>query len=165
MFTPVASPPQPFDSLLASPDGKQFAVRSTGASGPMARDLYVGTLPGQSLRNMSAPVGLAIANTKWHDPRAIWLLAVDGFRNRIFRMTPGTPPTRLELALSVAAFDVSSDGVVAFVGEDFAHLPEIYIRRKNGGRSATLAYSTGLGRRRSGPNRDLSYANLGRLGY
>jgi dipeptidyl aminopeptidase/acylaminoacyl peptidase len=131
MFNPVANPPQPFDSLLVSPDGKQFAVRSTGASGPMARDLYVGT-PGLSLRNVSAPVGLAIANTKWHGPRAIWLLAVDGFRNRIFRITPGTMPKRLELALSVAAFDVSSDGIVAFVGEDFAHLPEIYIRRKDG---------------------------------
>jgi dipeptidyl aminopeptidase/acylaminoacyl peptidase len=132
VFTLVASPPQPFDSLMVSPDGKQFAVRSTGTSGPIARDFFVETLPSQTLRNISALVGLAVANVKWHDPRAIWLRAIDGFHNWLFLITPGAAPKRLELALSVAAFDVSRDGVVAFVGEDFAHLPEIYIRQKNG---------------------------------
>jgi dipeptidyl aminopeptidase/acylaminoacyl peptidase len=131
-FTLVANPAQPFDSLSVSPNGKQFAVRSTGANGPIERDLFVGTLDSQALRNISAPTGLAVADVRWHEPRAAWLLSIDGFRNRIFRITPGAAPQRIELQLSVAAFDVSHEGFIAFVGEDFAHLPEIYIRRKNG---------------------------------
>jgi dipeptidyl aminopeptidase/acylaminoacyl peptidase len=131
-FTLVANPPQPFDSLVVSPNGKRFAVRSTGVNGPIARDLFVGTLESQALRNISAPTGLAVADARWHEPRAIWLLSIDGFQNRIYRITSGTAPQRIELPLSVAAFDVSHEGSIAFVGEDFAHLPEIYIRRKNG---------------------------------
>ncbi|HEY6924843.1 MAG TPA: hypothetical protein VI653_15320 [Steroidobacteraceae bacterium] len=42
-FRPIATPPQPFDSLLVSPDGKRFAVRSTSANGPIPRDLFVTT--------------------------------------------------------------------------------------------------------------------------
>jgi dipeptidyl aminopeptidase/acylaminoacyl peptidase len=37
-FTLVSRPPQPFDSLLASPAGAAFLVRSTGSGGPSPRD-------------------------------------------------------------------------------------------------------------------------------
>jgi len=131
-FTPIASPPQPFDTLLASPDGKQFAVRSTAAHGPMARDLFIGTPTDVTLRNISGPQGWSVAAVKWHDPHSLWLLVRDGFYNRILRINPQATATRIELPLSVAAFDVSRDGVLAFVGQDFAHLPEIYLRAKDG---------------------------------
>ena len=35
-------PPQPFNGLLVAPDGERFAVRSSGAQGPIARDIFVG---------------------------------------------------------------------------------------------------------------------------
>ena len=132
VFQLLANPPQPFDNLLTSPDGQQFAVRSTGANGPIARDILVGTWTGEALHNISAPVGLAVADIKWREQRAMWLLAIDGFINRVVRITAGAAPLRIELPLSVAAFDVSRDGVLAFVGEDFEHLPEIYLRPKDG---------------------------------
>jgi dipeptidyl aminopeptidase/acylaminoacyl peptidase len=47
-------------------------------------------------------------------------------------MTAGKAASRIELPLSVAAFDVSGSGVLAFVGEDFTHLPEIFLRRPDG---------------------------------
>jgi hypothetical protein len=121
-------PPQPFNGLLVAPDGAQFAVRSTGAKGPIARDIFVGPVNGDSLRNISAPTGLAVAEVKWHEPDTVWLRVVDGFYNRIFRASRGKPPARIDLALSVSSFDVAHNGVLAFVGEDYAHLPEIYLR-------------------------------------
>jgi len=132
VFKLMASPPRPFDSLLASPDGKQFAVRSTTAGGPIPRDLLVAASGESALHDISAPTGLAVADIRWRDPGVIWFLARDGFYNRILRMTAGKAASRIELPLSVAAFDVSGSGVLAFVGEDFTHLPEIFLRRPDG---------------------------------
>jgi dipeptidyl aminopeptidase/acylaminoacyl peptidase len=128
----VSRPPQPFRGLLVSPDGRQFAVRATRADGPIARDLFVGTLGRDELRDVSVPPDLAVAEVKWHEPSVIWVRVVDGFRNRIWRLSTHGAPQPVDLPLSVDTFDVSRDGVLAFAGGDFEHLPELYIRAKNG---------------------------------
>jgi len=130
--TPVAKPPLPFDSLLVSPDGKSLAVRSTVTGGPLERDLLVGAAGGGPLRNVSAPPDLAVLEVRWRGPSAIWARVADGFRNRLFRLSPGTAPTPVDLNLSVDSFDVTSGGEVVFAGEDFDHLPEIYLRSADG---------------------------------
>ena len=127
----MAQPPQPFDDLLVSPDGKLFAVRSTKTHGPFARDLFVGTIGKNDLRDVSSPAGLAIASVQWHDPSTIWFSAVDGFRNRLFRISLKGVPGQIQLPLSIGSFDVSR-GRLVFVGEDFAHPAEIYMREKDG---------------------------------
>lgn len=131
-FQRIASPPQPFQDLLVSSDGKQFAVRSTETHGPFARDLFVGTIGKDDLRDVSATTGLAVAGVQWHDPSTIWFSVVDGFRNRLFRRSNGAAPRTLALPLSMGSFDVSRNGTLAFIGEDFAHLAEIYLRQKDG---------------------------------
>jgi dipeptidyl aminopeptidase/acylaminoacyl peptidase len=131
-FRSIAQPAQPFEGLLVSPHGLEFAVRSTGANGPIARDLFIGALRGGPLRNASAASGLAVADARWHQQASVWALLIDGFHNRICRLPRSGAPVRLELPLSVAAFDVSRDGSLAYAGEDFAHLPEIYLRERNG---------------------------------
>jgi dipeptidyl aminopeptidase/acylaminoacyl peptidase len=128
----VSTPPQPFDSLVASPDARMFAVRSTVAHGPMPRDLLIGPVEGGELKTVSPPPDLAVAEMKWRDPSAIWVRVADGFRNRILRLAPDAAAARIDLPFSAAAFDVSRDGTLAFVGEDFDHLPEIYLRTEDG---------------------------------
>jgi dipeptidyl aminopeptidase/acylaminoacyl peptidase len=78
------------------------------------------------------PGRLGVLDTKWRHGDTLWVRVADGFYNRLWRLSPGTKPQRIELALSVAAFDVARDGRLAFVGEDFTHLPEIYLRGKDG---------------------------------
>lgn len=130
--TLVSNPPQPFSGLLLSPDATQFAVRSTAAGGPMERDLFLGTIGRDDLKDVSAPTGLAVAEVKWHEPSAIWVRVVDGFHNRLYRLPPGAAPAPVNLPLSVASFDLSGDGAIAYVGEDFDHLAEIYMRSRDG---------------------------------
>ena len=132
-FKLVNRPPQPFGGLLISPDGKLLAVRSTRAKGPIPRDLFVGTIGRNDLRDISAPPDRAVAEVKWHDPSAIWVRVVDGFRNRIWRFSAKGAIAPIDLPVSVVSFDVSRDGVLAYAGGDFDHLPEIYVRAKNGG--------------------------------
>lgn len=131
-FRPVSQPPQPFDALIASPDGKQFAVRSTGSGGPIARDLFAGAVSDGRLRNVSERTQLGVVDTRWHEPASIWLLANDGFYRRIYRISGKVAPIPIDLTLSVASFDVSRDGAIAYAGEDFAHLPQLYLRDRNG---------------------------------
>jgi dipeptidyl aminopeptidase/acylaminoacyl peptidase len=131
-ITLVSRPPQPFGNLLISPDGKRFAVRSTRSNGPGRRDLSVGTIARDDLRDISVPPDRTVAEARWHDPSAIWVRLIDGFRNRIWRLSPNGAPAPIDLPLSVDSFDVSRDVVMAYAGADFDHLPELYIRAKNG---------------------------------
>lgn len=128
----VARPPQPFHDLAVSPNGRNFAIRSTAARGPVARDLFVGKIGGQDLHDMSAPTQLAVAEMHWDSGPVIWLRLIHGFRNEIWRLPLDGAPKRLDLPLSVAAFDVARNGTIAFVGEDYHHLPEIYLRSSDG---------------------------------
>lgn len=130
--TLVSRPPQPFRALSVSPDGKQFAVRSTRVSGPDPRDLFVGTIDRDDLRDISAPPDRSIAEVKWRNQSAIWVRVVDGFRNRIWRLSLKGAPVPIDLPLSVDSFDVSRDGVLVYAGGDFDHLSELYIKDKNG---------------------------------
>ena len=84
----VSSPPQPFDNLMVSPDGTQFAVRSTLARGPISRDLLVGTIGRDGLRKIPEPRDLAIGGARWEHPSKIAALAIDGFINRIRILSP-----------------------------------------------------------------------------
>lgn len=128
----VSRPPQPFDNLLVSPDGRQVALRSTRAKGPIARDLFVGTIRGDDFRDVSVPPDLAVVEARWHEQPAIWVRVADGFANRIWRISSGAAPLRIDLPLSVDSFDVSRGGLIAFAGEDFGHLPAIYLRNSSG---------------------------------
>jgi dipeptidyl aminopeptidase/acylaminoacyl peptidase len=128
----IAQPPQPFEKLVASPDGTSFAVRATNANGPLERDPLIGHYTGGDLRAISDIPDLAVAEMHWHEESIIWLRLVHGFRNELWRVAQGGPPARIDLPLSVAAFDVSNRGDIAYVGEDFQHLPEIWLRSKGG---------------------------------
>jgi dipeptidyl aminopeptidase/acylaminoacyl peptidase len=128
----VSRPPQPFAGLTVSPDGKRFAVRSTSTQGPIARDLFMGTIGQDDLKNVSSPIGFAVIEARWQDPSSLWVRSIDGFYNRLWRFSSHSSPASVALNLSVGTFDIAHDGVLAFVGEDFAYLPEIYLRDKQG---------------------------------
>jgi Tol biopolymer transport system component len=61
---PVAHPPQPFDSLIVSPDGKSFVVRATTGGGPMERDPLTGNANGGDLHPVEGIPDLAVAEIR-----------------------------------------------------------------------------------------------------
>jgi len=62
----------------------------------------------------------------------LWVRVLDGFYDRLWQLPLSGAPKEVDLPLSVNSFDVSSDGTIAFAGEDFDHLPELYLRTKDG---------------------------------
>lgn len=131
-LTRIAMPPQPFEHLMVSPDGKQFAINATRASGPVPRDLFVGTIGGNDLRDVSQSVNRAVVQMQWHGPSTIFMSVADGFYTRLYRMERGAAPEQIKLPLSTGSFDVRPDGAIAFAGEDYSHLQEIYLRTPGG---------------------------------
>jgi dipeptidyl aminopeptidase/acylaminoacyl peptidase len=130
-FKLSSRPPQPFRGLIVSPNGRQYAVQSTGVNGPIPRDLFLGTIGRDDLRDASARVDRAVAEVKWHEQSTIWMRVSDGFANRMWRLSPAAAAP-VKLSLSVDAFDVSRTGLLAFAGGDFNHLPALYIRAQDG---------------------------------
>lgn len=126
-----AKPPQPFGSLIVSHDGQRFAVDSTSTAGPFDRNLFIGT-SASDLRRMPGLPDLTVAEVKWPEPSALWARLNDGFTNRVWKIPAEGVPQEVKLPLSVAAFDVARDGEIAFAGEDFGHLPELYLRDARG---------------------------------
>jgi dipeptidyl aminopeptidase/acylaminoacyl peptidase len=130
-ITLLAQPPQPFESLIDSPGGKEFALRSTSAAGPIARNLFIG-MDGKDLYRVAGLPDLAISQLRWPGQAGIWALLNDGFTNRLWSIPLGGKAKEIVLPLSIAGFDIAQDGRIAFVGEDYAHLPELYLRDVGG---------------------------------
>ncbi|HEY3638756.1 MAG TPA: S9 family peptidase [Rhizomicrobium sp.] len=128
----ISQPPQPFRGLLLSPDGHSFGVLSTTAHGPLERDPLIGNSGDGALHPLPGIPDLAVAELRWHEQPTLWLRLIHGFRNEIWRAAQGAPPQHIELPLSVASFDVSNTGAIAYVGEDFQHPPEIWLRGRDG---------------------------------
>ena len=131
-LTLMALPPQPFEYLMVSPDRKQFAVHATRANGPVPRDLFVGTIGASDVRDVSQGVDRAVVQMQWNSPATIFMSVADGFNTRLYRREHDAAPEQIKLPLSIGAFDVASNGNIAFAGEDYSHLQEIYLRATNG---------------------------------
>src|SRR5262249_5919186 len=118
--------------LMASPDGKQFAVHATRANGPEPRDLFVGTIGSSDLRDVSQGIDRAVVQMLWHGPSTIFMSVADGFYTRLYRMERDGAPEPIKLPLSIGSFDVAPDGTIVFIGEDYSHLQEVYLRAPGG---------------------------------
>lgn len=129
----VSRPPQPVGGSVVSPDGREFAVRTNTSSGPDTRDLLVGSIRSGDLKQIAIPRNLGVGGIRWQEQGTLWLNVLDGFVNRIVRVSTGSTPQTVDLPLSAGSFDVSRNGLLAFVGQDYAHLPQIYLKAKDGG--------------------------------
>ena len=126
-FTPFAHPPQPFEDLTASPHGIQLAFRASATKGPTAHDLFTQDTASGDARDLTRSVDRHVQEARWQDDATIVARVVDGFHSVLYRVgRQPSSPTRIDLPLSVRAFDVARDGTLAFVGVGFDHLPELY---------------------------------------
>jgi dipeptidyl aminopeptidase/acylaminoacyl peptidase len=128
----VTHPPQPCSGLVVSPDGSALSLRATDTHGPLDRDLFVGSTAGNDLRDVTRSLDRSVVEVRWNEEPAIWARVDDGFRYRLYRIAIKGALTPVDLPRSVDTFDVARDGDIAYVGEDFDHLPELYLRTADG---------------------------------
>lgn len=131
-FTLTGHPPQPVGGLWSSPDNTQLALTASASGGPASHDLFLRSVERDDLHDVTKALDRPIEDVRWQDAGRMWLQAIDGFHDRLYRLTPGRSPALVALPLSVMTFDVARDGRVAFVGGDFQRLPELYLRDERG---------------------------------
>lgn len=127
----IAQPPQPFEGLIVSPDGKQFAVRSTHAKGPEPHDLFIDTVGEDDLHDATVGLDREVTQVQWHQADTLWFAAADGFATRLYKLFEGRSE-EMKLPISPTSFDITRNGTIAFAGDDFAHGSEIYLRTPDG---------------------------------
>jgi dipeptidyl aminopeptidase/acylaminoacyl peptidase len=130
-LTPLATPAQPFSSLRISPDGRTFGILSTAHHGPISRDLFIGNFDRGGLNQVGSQLDRSVLSYQWQNSAKLWLNVNDGFYRRLYRVR-GNAFAPLKVGLSVSSFDVSPAGDLYYVGEDFTHLPEIFVRPAHG---------------------------------
>jgi len=128
----IDRPHQPFSNLSLAPDRQHFTFQSTRTSGPEPDDLFFQAVNGGAARDVTSSIDRAVLESQWQDGSTIWIRVADGFRNRILRLDPQGAVRAIDLPYSAGSFDVAKDGTVAFVGNGFNRLPEIFLQRVGG---------------------------------
>jgi dipeptidyl aminopeptidase/acylaminoacyl peptidase len=131
-ITLFGKPNQPFEGLLLSPGRKQFSFLSTRTDGPIPHDLFLQSVSGGTVRDVTSAIDRAVIDARWQNDSTILVRVADGFQNRIFRIGSDGVAAAVDLPYSVRAFDVASDGTLIFVGVGFNRLPELFIRHIDG---------------------------------
>jgi dipeptidyl aminopeptidase/acylaminoacyl peptidase len=130
----IAKPRGPFGGLEVSPDGKLIAYTAARVDGPTPHDLYVQPVEGGPARNLTgATIDRPIAGHLWRADGSLLVLAATGFRSQLYTILPlGYIAPIPGCDANVAAFTVSAEGVVAFVGETAVDLPELWLAGSKG---------------------------------
>lgn len=141
----AARPDRPFDGLSLAPDRKHFTFKSTRISGPISHDLFLQAVGSGAAINLTAKVDRLVLESRWQGDNTTWIRVADGFRNRILRVDVQGSVENVDLPMSSGAFDISSDGALAFVGNGFNRVSEIYLRKSNGAVSQVSHLQEGWG--------------------
>jgi dipeptidyl aminopeptidase/acylaminoacyl peptidase len=129
-FNPFGQPKQPFGSITVSPNLATISFTGTRTGGPTPHDLFLQTLRGGESRNVTASIDRPVHAVKWQNDSTVVAAVSDGFRSRLYRIPVDGPVTPIDLPLSAAAFDVTSNGTIVYVGASFDQPGELYLGTK-----------------------------------
>jgi dipeptidyl aminopeptidase/acylaminoacyl peptidase len=131
-FTPFSEPKQPFGAITVSPNLATISFTGTRTGGPSPHDLFFQSVKGSPARNVTAAIDRPVHTVKWQSDTTAVAAVTDGFRSRLYRIPVDGPPTPIDLPLSASAFDITTNGTLAYVGADFDHVGELYLRPDGG---------------------------------
>ncbi len=131
-LTPFSQPDQPFGGLTISKGRSRIAFVAAHHSGPVPHDLFVQPVTSGAARDVSANLDRPVFGVKWQSDTAAVFAVGDGFETRLYRMEENGAPRRLQLPYSSGDFDIAKNGTLAFVGQGFNRLPELYLLGDSG---------------------------------
>jgi dipeptidyl aminopeptidase/acylaminoacyl peptidase len=127
-FTEIPSPRGPVDQVRVSPDGKTIAFVGAHTGGPIAQDLYIVPSSGGSAVNLSAGVDRPVGQFVWKDNATLEVMFESGFSNRMYIVdTAGKCSPIAGLDAGPSQFAALREGVIAYIHEGAAELPEVWL--------------------------------------
>ncbi len=127
-FTKFSQPNQPFGGLTVSPNRSVVGFVAAHNAGPDSHDLFFEPAVGGAPRDATASIDRRVLGVKWQNDSTALISVADGFRSRIYRLPVDGAPARVDLPYSNGDFDIARDGTLAFVGQAFNRLPELFLQ-------------------------------------
>ena len=128
-FTKFSQPNEPFGALTISPNHSVIGFVASHNAGPDAHDLFFEPATGGTARDVTASIDRRVLGIKWQSDSTALISVTDGFRSRLYRVPIDGAPARVDLPYSNGDFDIARDGTLAFVGQAFNRLPELFLQR------------------------------------
>jgi dipeptidyl aminopeptidase/acylaminoacyl peptidase len=125
----IAAPRGSFSNIQISPDGQSVAYLAARVDGPDPHDLYIQSLAGGAARNLTAAsIDRQIEGYRWQADGSLLTLAQSGFEDKLYQVSQTGAATALEAPpVNPMSFTVARSGAIAFVGETFTRVPELWL--------------------------------------
>jgi dipeptidyl aminopeptidase/acylaminoacyl peptidase len=127
-MTEIFAPRGPFGGLEVAPTGNVISFVGCREDGPSPHDLWLLPVGMHAAKNLTATnLDRPVFGYRWNKDESLVLLAANGFTRKLIRYsstgvredlpTPDTAPS---------SFAVSTNGAIAFVGENFSEPQELW---------------------------------------
>jgi dipeptidyl aminopeptidase/acylaminoacyl peptidase len=126
----LSRPRGPVGTFAVSPDGRAIVYQGARIDGPDAHDLWLEPLEGGSATNLTgASLDRPVSLPRWADAKTILATTQRGFASAIVSVSTAGGARIIDgIALNPSAFDRSSNGTIAYVGETATQAPEVWIK-------------------------------------
>ena len=128
----LTAPDNPcWEQIQISADGKRFSFQGARQDGPIAHDLYTGSLlEGQATNLTAKRLDLPVLYSLFEDDHHWLSLVQKGFHQRLYRLSDKGDVVPYPIQANMTSFDVSLDGTLLFVSGSATRLPEIWLAAK-----------------------------------
>lgn len=127
----LVQPNRPFIGPFLSPDNERLAVIAPSKGGPVPHNLFVKSTELDDIKSLTDSLDRQVNKVVWSGNSDAYISATNDFRNELVSVSLDQSFRTIPLPYSVADFDVSSKGDIAFVGSTFLEPPELFINTSN----------------------------------
>jgi dipeptidyl aminopeptidase/acylaminoacyl peptidase len=122
-----------FGGFQLSPDGKIAAFAGARADGPTTHDLFIHRLDDNAYVNITdKSLDRIVTGYKFTDDHRLLGLVQRGFDYNLYAINDDGSAKPFGPKCNMQSFDVAANGTLVYVGEDYTHLPELYVIQPGG---------------------------------
>src|SRR5580658_7090329 len=122
-----------FGGFQLSPDGKTAAFAGARMDGPTTHDLFIHRLDDNTYLNITdKSLDRVVTGYKFTDDHRLLGLVQRGFDYNLYAINDDGSAKPFGPKDNMQSFDVAANGTLVYVGEDFTHLPELYLVQPGG---------------------------------
>src|SRR5579863_5981923 len=122
-----------FGGFQLSPDGKTAAFAGARTDGPTTHDLFIHRLDDNTYVNITdKSLDRVVTGYKFTDDHRLLGLVQRGFDYNLYAINDDGSAKPFGPKDNMQSFDVAANGTLVYVGEDFTHLPELYVVQPGG---------------------------------
>jgi len=131
-FSTIKTPGHAFwRGVQISPDDKHFAYLGARTDGPTSHDLFLQPIGKDKPQNLTSKADLLVSRYQFQKDGRIFFTAQKGFYRRLYTIDNDKSINEYPLDQNIDEFNVSSDGMIAFISSGSTNPEELWLSLKN----------------------------------